>query len=100
MTRFWSTFASWFASRTAPGSVILIFGPDLPSDRDAALGEQLEERDPMDACGLHRHRLDAAPTQPVRQGVEVRGERAELPHVSVLGIAPRGDCDVVALGNS
>ena len=68
-------------------------------DLEAARAEELEERDPVHAGGLHRHGLDAAAGEPVSQGVEIRGEGAEGADVAALGVAALRHGDVVARGS-
>src|SRR3954453_6303272 len=46
----------------------------------AALIENLKDWNPVDAGGLHRDRADAAALQPIRQALQVAGERAEAAH--------------------
>src|SRR4030095_8584157 len=69
---------------------------------EAARGEELEERNPIDARGFHRDGLDAASAQPLHERGEVRRERPEFPDIAALGGppgpergvgAPRADID-------
>jgi hypothetical protein len=47
---------------------------------EAALLEDLVERDPIDPSRLQRHSLHSALREPVRQPVKLGGEGAELTH--------------------
>jgi hypothetical protein len=62
---------------------------------EAACFQYLEQRNPVDAGGFHRHRFDAVLPQPVGQGVQVSGVSAEGAHE--LGVVrPRhADHDLV-----
>jgi hypothetical protein len=54
---------------------------------EAALIQDLESRDPVDAGGLHDHRPHPARGEPVGKAVQIAGERAEAAHR--LGVTPR-----------
>jgi hypothetical protein len=60
---------------------------------EAAGVEDLVQRHPVDAGGLHRDRGDATPLEPLGQSLEVRGETVKPAHR--LGIPIRPDRDVV-----
>src|SRR3990172_8555907 len=62
---------------------------------EAPLLEDLVERDPVDAGGLHGDRLDSAGGEPVGELMQVGGEGAEASHG--LRIAVGGDGDPVHL---
>jgi hypothetical protein len=58
--------------------------------REAARLEQLEQRDPVHAGGLHGHRVRATGGQPIGQGVEIEGEAGELAYRLVVAIGRHG----------
>jgi hypothetical protein len=60
------------------GDVLHVPGVDQTHLEAAGL-QDLVEGDPVHAGGLHRDRGDTALLQPVREGVQVRRERAEPP---------------------
>ena len=62
----------------------------------ASLFQQLEQGDPIDPRGLHRHRRYAALPEPVRQRLQVRSKGAEGPHR--LRIASFRDADEMHRG--
>ena len=74
--------------RLAARDVLGVTGVD-DHHLEAALIEDLVERDPVDAGRLHRHRLDPALLEPVGQAMQVGGEGPEGPHR--LGIAAGTD---------
>lgn len=63
----------------ASGHVLDVAGVD-EADLEAAVLQNLEERDPVDPGGLHRHGGDGTGLQPVSQGLEILGEGAEVAH--------------------
>ena len=63
----------------APAHVVHVTGVDQ-QHFEAALLEDLVERDPVDPGRFHRYRLDPALRQPVRQPIKLGGEGAELAH--------------------
>ena len=63
----------------APGHVFDVTGVDQ-ADLQTARFENLEERHPVDAGGLHRHSRDFAGTEPVRQRVQILREGPERTH--------------------
>ena len=68
------------------------FGPEIAqleraiAELEATLLEDLEERDPVDACRLHGDGLDAAHVEPVSERVKVRREAPELAHRLIVAI--------------
>ena len=64
---------------------------------EAAVLEDLEERDPVDPGGLHRHRSDGAGLEPIRQGLEIPGEGPEV--ADRLRVAFRGHRHVMDGGS-
>ena len=52
---------------------------DQPHLQSSAL-QDLKDRDPVNARGLHGHRGHATLKQPIRHAVQIVGEAAELPH--------------------
>jgi hypothetical protein len=58
---------------------------------EAPLHQKLVERNPVNARGFHRHRLDLALLQPVGQSAEISGKGPEAAHILPFGIAARGD---------
>jgi len=60
----------------ATGYIFEVMGIDQ-FDLKAAVIEDFKNGDPIDACRLHGHGIDAAFTQPVGQGVQVNGEGLE-----------------------
>ena len=57
-------------------------------DLHAPRFQELKKGNPVDASRFHRDGGDSTVNEPVSQGVEVDGERAETAHR--LGVAPRG----------
>lgn len=69
------------------GDVLDVARVDEPHLESASL-QDLEQGDPVDAGGLHRHRVDAAALEPVGELMEVGGEAAKAAHrlrITVLG---------------
>ena len=60
------------------------------SNREAARVEQLEQRNPVHAGGLHRYGVHAALAEPVGQALEVGGEAGELAHRLVVPVGRHG----------
>ena len=58
--------------------------------REAARFQQLEQRDPVHAGGLHRDRVHAAGVKPIGDGVEVHREAGELAHRLVVALRRNG----------
>ena len=79
--------------RLAPGDVLHMPGVDQV-DREAPRLEKLEQGYPVDAGGLHRHRVHPAFGEPAGQPFEVHGEARELAHR--LAVPVRRHCDEVA----
>ena len=65
-------------------------------DLEATLVEDFEGRDPVNTRGLHGHRAHAAVLEPVRQPVQVAGERSKTAHR--LGVLIGPDCGHVQRG--
>ena len=72
----------------AAGHVLDVAGVE-EADHEAAVLQDLEKRDPIDTGGLHCHGGDGTGFEPVGQGLEILGERAEVAHwmfwVTILG---------------
>jgi hypothetical protein len=56
---------------------------------EPALVKDLESRDPVDAGGLHDHRLYPARGEPVGKAVQIASERSEAAHR--LGVTARSN---------
>jgi hypothetical protein len=52
--------------------------------------QDLKERDPIDAGGLHDHRVDALFEEPIGQAVQVTGKGAKLAHRGLGAIGREG----------
>src|SRR5687768_18374967 len=63
----------------------------------ASLHQQLVKRNPVNSGGFHRHCLDPALLQPVRQSAQFSGEGSESAHVLPFGIAAWRDSGPVLL---
>ena len=64
---------------------------------EAPLHQQLVERNPVDAGGLHRYRLDLTPLEPVGQSAQISAEGPEAAHVLPFAIAARRHSSPVLL---
>jgi hypothetical protein len=58
---------------------------------DPMLFQQVEKDDPINPCGLHRHRIDAALNQPLAGFDQVRRPRPEFPHRALVPVVGNGD---------
>jgi hypothetical protein len=58
--------------------------------------QQFKQRDLVDPGGLHCHRVDPVLNQPIRQGVQVRGESAKTAHRFLISVRRYGDPDFPA----
>ena len=67
-------------------------------DLEAALGQQLEQRNPVDPGGFHDHGVNAALLQPIGQPAQLAGERGKAAHVLPRGVPPGRYGDPVFLG--
>ncbi len=63
---------------------------------DATRFENLEDGDPVDAGGLHRHRVHAAGEQPIGEGFQVGSEGSETAHRLAGVVWADGDPDFAA----
>jgi hypothetical protein len=87
---------TWYAVPTAKGVQLSLTGigygyvslPLFQVHPEAPRFQNLIDGDPIHARRFHRHGLNAAGGQPVRQRIEVRGKGAEGPYW--LGIAACG----------
>src|SRR5215469_11105636 len=50
------------------------------NDPQSRLGQDLEDREPIDSGGLHRHRIDATAFQPGGHALYILGKGGELLH--------------------
>ena len=64
----------------APGHVLQMAGIHQKGFQAAGL-QDFKNRNPVDARGFHRHRVHATGDEPIRQGVEIRGEGAKHPYI-------------------
>ena len=74
-----------------PRDVLDVAGVDQ-ADRELSRLQELVEGDPVDPRGLHGDRGDAAPGEPVCEGVQVLREGPEAP--DGLRVSVEGDADV------
>ena len=82
----------------ASGNMLEATGVDQ-LDVEAAFFEDLEERDPINAGGLHGDGGDTTLGEPVGEGVEVSGEGIEFSHVAAVGIRAWRHSDEVRVGS-
>jgi len=76
--------------RLAAGNILHVTGVD-EQHVEAARLEDLVERNPVDAGGLHRHRLDAACLEPVGEALEVVGQTREAPNRPLVAVLWHSD---------
>jgi hypothetical protein len=67
-------------------------------DREASLGEDRGEGDPVHTGGLPGHGVDSAAGKPIGQGVPISGNGTKRADTAPLRVALFGDGDGVALG--
>src|SRR5216684_7094446 len=77
----------------APRNILYVMGVDQEDGESPRL-QDLKQRDPVHARALHRYRLDVAPFQPVRRGVQVFREGRETPHRLRISIPRHRDIDL------